>query len=75
MEEIVKKLAKKYNLTEFQVEHIVKTQFRFVKGVIEEGEFKSVRLKHLGLFTVKKNRLKYYKDGGRREEECEGEDV
>ena len=75
MEEIVKKLAKKYGLSTFEVEHIVKTQFRFVKQTIEQGDFKSVRLKHLGLFTVKKNRLNYYKDGGRRKEECEGEDV
>ena len=75
MEKIIKTLAKKYNLSEFEIEHIVKTQFRFVKGVIEEGDFKSVRLKHLGLFTVKKNRLNYYKDGGRRKEEREGEDV
>lgn len=75
MEKIIKTLAKKYNLSEFEIEHIVKTQFRFVKSVIEEGDFKSVRLKHLGLFTVKKNRLNYYKDGGRRKEEREGEDV
>lgn len=75
MEKIIKTLAEKYNLSEFEIEHIVKTQFRFVKGVIEEGDFKSVRLKHLGLFTVKKNRLNYYKDGGRRKEEREGEDV
>tara|TARA_B110000902_G_scaffold146091_1_gene168535 strand:- start:175 stop:402 length:228 start_codon:yes stop_codon:yes gene_type:complete len=75
VEKIIKTLAKKYNLSEFEIEHIVKTQFRFVKSVIEEGDFKSVRLKHLGLFTVKKNRLNYYKDGGRRKEEREGEDV
>ena len=75
MEKIIKTLAEKYNLSEFEIEHIVKTQFRFVKGVIEEGDFKSVRLKHLGLFTVKKNRLNYYKDGGRRKAEREGEDV
>ena len=33
---------------------------------IEKGKFESTRLKHLGMFTVKKNRLKHYKDGGRR---------
>jgi nucleoid DNA-binding protein len=74
MDEIIKKLAKKYDLSPFEVEHIVKSQFRFVKETMEAGDFKSVRLKHLGLFTVKKNRFKYYKDG-RREKECEGEDV
>jgi len=75
MDKIVKALAKKYNLTAFEVEQIVKSQFSFIKNVIEEGDFKSVRLKHLGLFTVKKNRLKYYKDGGRRKEGSESEDV
>ena len=75
MDKIVKELAKKYKLTVFEVEQIVKSQFRFIKNVIEDGDFKSVRLKHLGLFTVKKNRLKYYKDGGRRKEGSESEDV
>lgn len=74
MEEVVKKLARKYGLSVFEIEHIIKTQFRFVKQTMEQGYFKSVRLKHLGLFIVKKNRLNYYKDGGRRKE-CEGEDV
>mgnify|MGYP003148636284 CR=1 FL=1 len=75
MEEVIKKLAKKYGLTTFEVDHIVKTQFRFIKKTVEQGDFKSIRLKHLGLFTVKKNRLNYYKDGGKRKEEREGEDV
>ena len=66
MDEVIKKLAKKYSLSVLEVEQIVKSQFRFVKETIEAGDFKSVRLKHLGLFTVKKNRLNYYKDGGRR---------
>lgn len=63
MDKIIKKLAKKYNISEFKAELIVKSQFKLLKESIEAGNFKSVRLKHLGIFTVKKNRFKYYKNG------------
>ena len=65
MDEIVKALAKKYEISEFKADLIVKTQFKILKNIIEEGGFKSLRLKHLGMFTVKKNRFKYYKNGRR----------
>ena len=74
MDKIIKKLAAKYNISEFKADLIIKSQFAVVKNCIEKGDFKSVRLKHLGMFTVKKNRFKYYKDG-RRKKECDGEDV
>ena len=67
MDKIIKKLAKKYNLSEFKIELIIKSQFSLLKNTVEEGDFKSTRLKHLGMFTVKKNRFKYYKDGKRQE--------
>jgi nucleoid DNA-binding protein len=63
VEEIIKKLASKYNISEFKTDLIVKAQFGLLKEAVESGEFKSVRLKHLGIFTVKKNRFNYYKDG------------
>ena len=63
MDTIVKKLAKKYNISEFKIELIIKSQFGLLKKAIEEGDFESVRVKHVGMFNVKKNRLKYYKDG------------
>tara|TARA_R100001129_G_C5289813_1_gene239329 strand:- start:671 stop:880 length:210 start_codon:yes stop_codon:yes gene_type:complete len=63
VDKIIEKLAKKYNISEFKAELIVKSQFKLLKESIESGNFKSVRLKHLGIFTVKKNRFKYYKDG------------
>lgn len=74
MDKLVKKLAKKYNLSEFKTELIIKSQFGLLKKVIEEGGFESTRLKHLGMFTVKKNRFKYYKNG-RREKGSKSEDV
>jgi len=67
VDKIIKKLAKKYNLSEFKIELIIKSQFSLLKNTVEEGDFKSTRLKHLGMFTVKKNRFKYYKDGKRQE--------
>ena len=74
MDKIIKKLAKKYGISEFKTELIVKSQFGLLKQTIEEGDFESVRLKHLGMFTVKKNRFKYYKNG-RREKRSSGKDV
>ena len=66
MDELVKAIAKKYEISEFKADLIVKSQFKILKNIIEEGDFKSLRLKHLGMFTVKKNRFKYYKNGRRR---------
>lgn len=74
MDKIIKKLAKKYGISEFKTELIVKSQFGLLKQTIEEGDFESVRLKHLGMFTVKKNRFKYYKNG-RRKKGSSSEDV
>ena len=65
MDKLIKQLSKKYKISEFKIELIIKSQFGLLKKVIENGEFESVRLKHLGMFTVKKNRFKYYKNGRR----------
>ena len=56
---IIKQLAAKYNLEEEEVEKAVYWQFRFVKKIMEQGNFESVRLRRLGKFQVNKNRLKY----------------
>ena len=66
MDQLIKKLAKKYKLSEFKIELIIKSQFGLLKKVIENGDFEAARLKHLGMFTVKKNRFKYYKNGKRQ---------
>lgn len=63
MDKLIKKLAKKYKLSEFKTELIIKSQFSLLKDNIENGKFESTRIKHLGIFTVKKNRFKYYKNG------------
>ena len=66
MDKIIKKLAKKHNLSEFKVDLIVKSQFKLLKDIVESGNFESMRLKHIGMFTVKKNRFKYYKNGRKK---------
>ena len=66
MDKLIKHLSKKYKLSEFRVELIIKSQFGLLKEVIEKGDFESTRLKHLGMFTVKKNRFKYYKNGRKK---------
>jgi len=66
VDKLIKKLAKKYNCSEFKIDLIIKSQFGILRESIENGDFKSTRLKHLGLFTVKKNRFKYYKDGRKK---------
>ena len=67
MDKLIKKLAKKYNCSEFKIELIIKSQFGILKKSIEDNDFQSTRLKHLGIFTVKKNRFKYYKNGTKKE--------
>jgi len=74
VDKIIKKLAKKYGISEFKTELVIKSQFGLLKEAIEEGDFKSARLKHLGMFTVKKNRFKYYKNG-RKEKGSSSENV
>mgnify|MGYP003624735936 CR=1 FL=1 len=66
MDKLIKKISEKYKISEFKADLIVKTQFKLLKDVISNGDFESVRLKHLGMFTVKKNRFKYYKNGKRK---------
>ena len=55
--DILDKLAKEYDLPEYVVESIVKSQFKFVQNRIEEGKCAKVRLHHFGVFKVKPKRL------------------
>ena len=55
--DILDKLAKEYDLPEYVVESIVKSQFKFVQNKMEEGECAKVRLHHFGVFKVKPKRL------------------
>jgi len=57
--EIIYKLATKYNLPISKVEEIVNSQFKFVKNVMTEGSFEAVRLPYFGKFSAKKERIKH----------------
>ena len=55
--ELIEQLAIEYDLPEFVVESIVKSQFKFVQDKMEEGNCAKVRLHHFGVFKVKPKRL------------------
>lgn len=60
MDEIIKKLAVELNIDDLELlEKVVRSQFKFVKDVIESGEQESVHLTYFGKFAIKPNRLKY----------------
>lgn len=62
MEDIVNKVAKQLNIDEEIVNKVVRSQFKFVKDVIESGEMQSIHLAYFGKFAIKPNRLKYLPD-------------
>jgi nucleoid DNA-binding protein len=53
MDKYIDILSKKYNLDSEVIEKIVRSEFLFVKDMIEVGELDSVHLHHLGKFAVK----------------------
>ena len=59
-------LADKYKLDQEVIERITRSQFEFVSTTIEQGEFQSIRLHHLGVFGVKPKRLEQLEDDRRR---------
>ena len=57
MKDIIKQLAKEYDLPPFVIESIVKSEFKFVKDCMETDECVKIRLHHFGVFKVKPKRL------------------
>jgi len=58
-EDLIYALATKYNLPISKVEEIVSYQFKFVKKVMQKGNFEAVRLPYFGKFSAKKERIKH----------------
>ena len=56
--EIILLLATKHNLPIKTVEKIVGHQFKYVKKIMEEGDFETIRLPYFGKFSVKPGRIK-----------------
>ena len=58
-------MSHKYNIPKKDIEEAVKSQFAFVREVIESAEkdkeetFKAVQLPKFGKFIVKKNKIKH----------------
>jgi hypothetical protein len=59
VEYFAKILAAKYNLPVSVVVEICRSEFLYVNKIINEGKFESIRLAHLGIFGVKRFRIKY----------------
>lgn len=59
---IIKQLAAKHDLDEDKVSEAVYHQFKFVKKIMQKGDFESVRLRRFGKFHVNPRRLKYLND-------------
>ena len=57
--EITYFLANKYNLPIKEIEGIINSQFKFIKNIMEEGKFDTVRLPYFGKFTVNLGRVKH----------------
>ena len=62
---LIKELAKKYNLTFEETREIVYSQFKYVREELAKGErggeistFKNIILKYLGTFYTKEDRLR-----------------
>lgn len=61
--EILIHLAEKYNLPEEELKYLVFSQFKFVRDIIREGNYESVRVRNFGIFAAKERRLKHLKLG------------
>ncbi len=62
IDNIIKQLAIKYNLTEAVVDKIINIQFKFLVKEIESRELNPIMLQHIGKWYVpirRKNFLKY----------------
>jgi len=59
--EIYKDIANDLGIPKDKVEEVVRHEFKFVKKVMEKGNFNSVRLPRFGIFEVNEKRLKNMK--------------
>ena len=62
MEEVIKRIAKKYGIHKIVVEEMIKSHFSLVRDVMKNGEFEAIRLESVGIFAVKPGRLDYVKE-------------
>jgi len=53
---ILGELSKKYNLSEHIIEHIVRSEFRFIEYTLKKREYVNIRLHYLGVFGIPEKR-------------------
>jgi nucleoid DNA-binding protein len=58
LNKIIQELSDKYKLPKYKVELIVMSQFQTIRDIIQEGEYESIRLMHLGRFKVSEYHIK-----------------
>lgn len=63
-ERLIAEIARKYGISYDKADEVVRSQFKFVRKVMEEGdkelgEFNNVRLPRFGVFKVDKRRVKH----------------
>lgn len=63
-DDIINYLSTKYNIDKEVVEKAVRTEFKFVKDTMEQGELEPVHLQSFGKFAIKPGRMKYLLDDG-----------
>lgn len=56
MERVIKDLSLRRALPVIIVEQVLKSIPRFIREVVKQGEFKSIRIKGLGIWAVKPGR-------------------
>lgn len=59
LQEVLKQIAEKHNVSATEVERIMDAQFRVVINTIREKENKTILLIHLGKFTPVERRKRY----------------
>jgi len=68
LKKLIEKTAQKHNLSIVKAELVILSQFKFTRNIIEDGEFKSIRLMHLGKFVSSPKRIKQREDKKKKDE-------
>ena len=68
VKKLIKQTAQEHNISIGKAELIILSQFKFVRNVMEEGEYKSIRLMHLGKFVASPKRIKQRENKKKRDE-------
>lgn len=68
IKKLIEKTAQEHNLSAAKAELIVLSQFKFVRNIMEDGKYKSIRLMHLGKFVASPKRIKQREDKKKKDE-------